>query len=90
MTPTHGVTAAQIEAALQSALQPASLTVTDDSHQHAGHAGAGDGSHFSVHVRAACFEGLSHVQRHRLVYDAVQDLMSQGIHALAVEVVSCE
>jgi len=89
MTPTHppahGVTADQIEAALREALQPQSLTVQDDSHLHAGHAGAREGRHFSVSIRGACFNGLSHVQRHRLVYDALRELIPQGIHALAIQ-----
>lgn len=85
MTPPTGVTADQIEAALKSALQPLSVEVTDDSHLHAGHEGAKSGRHFSVHLRAACFQGLSHVQRHRLVYDALRDLIPQGIHALAIK-----
>ncbi|MES2089722.1 MAG: BolA family protein [Pseudomonadota bacterium] len=46
---------------------------------------AKSGRHFSVHLRAECFGGLSHVQRHRLVYDALRDLIPQGIHALAIK-----
>lgn len=85
MTPLHGVTAEQIQAALTQALQPLSIDVLDDSHLHAGHEGAKSGRHFSVHLRASCFNGLSHVQRHRLVYDALRDLIPQGIHALAIK-----
>lgn len=82
------VTASQLEAALRKALQPESCAVTDDSSQHAGHAGSNgalSGTHFSVLVRASCFNGLSHVQRHRLVYDALRDLIPQGVHALAIK-----
>lgn len=79
------VNAQQIEAALQAALQPESLSVTDDSHLHAGHAGAREGRHFSVRVVSARFGGTSRVQRHRLVYDALQELIPQGIHALAID-----
>jgi BolA family transcriptional regulator, general stress-responsive regulator len=81
------VTASQLESALRQALQPASLLVSDDSAEHAGHVGhSGDtGTHFSVQVRAQCFNGLSHVQRHRLVYDALRDLIPQGVHALAIK-----
>ncbi|MGC4062968.1 MAG: BolA family protein [Aquabacterium sp.] len=82
------VNASQLEAALHKALQPESCLVTDDSSQHAGHAGSSGadfGTHFSIHVRARCFNGLSHVQRHRLVYDALRDLIPQGIHALAIK-----
>ncbi len=85
MTPLQGVTAEQIQASLTLALQPLSIDVTDDSHLHAGHEGANSGRHFSVHLRAQCFNGLSHVQRHRLVYDALRDLIPQGIHALAIK-----
>src|SRR3990167_8508913 len=85
MTPLQGVTAEQIQSALTLALQPLSIDVLDDSHLHAGHEGAKSGRHFSVHLRAQCFNGLSHVQRHRLVYDALRDLIPQGIHALAIK-----
>lgn len=83
-TPT-GVSASQIEAALREALAPLSLQITDDSHLHAGHAGAREGRHFSVAIRSARFNGLTHVQRHRLVYDALRNLIPQGIHALAIK-----
>lgn len=83
--PKGDVTAAMIEATLREALSPDALEVIDDSHLHAGHAGAAEGSHFTVRVRGACFAGLSHVQRHRLVYDALRHLIPQGIHALAIK-----
>lgn len=82
------VTAEQIEAVLRAALEPESLQVVDDSLAHAGHAGssgASSGTHFTVQVKARCFNGLSHVQRHRLVYDALRNLIAQGIHALAIK-----
>jgi len=79
-----GVTAAQIEAALRAALHPLALEVQDDSHLHAGHAGARDGRHFTVRLTAAAFSGRPRVARHRLVYDALQALIPQGIHALAI------
>ena len=82
MTP---VTAAQVEGALRSALQPAALEVQDDSHLHAGHAGAKEGRHFTVRVSSAAFEGLSRVARHSLVYDSLRSLLADGIHALAIE-----
>lgn len=85
MTSPFRVSAEQIHAALQTALQPATLVVDDDSHLHAGHEGAKSGKHFTVTIRASCFTGLSHVQRHRLVYDALRDLIPQGIHALAIK-----
>jgi BolA protein len=79
------VTAEAIEAALRAALQPAELAVQDDSHLHAGHAGAREGRHFSVRIACASFNGLSRVARHRLVYDALRNLIPQGIHALAID-----
>lgn len=79
------VTAAQIEAALHAALAPEALAVEDDSHLHAGHAGAREGRHFSVRITSARFNGLSRIARHRLVYDALSLLIPQGIHALAIE-----
>lgn len=79
------VTAAQIEQILRAAFEPETLVITDDSHLHAGHAGAREGRHFSVHIRAARFQGMPHVQRHRLVYDALGTLMTRGIHALAIK-----
>jgi BolA protein len=79
------VSAAAIDAALRSALAPQALQVRDDSHLHAGHAGAREGRHFSVQVTSERFNGLSRVARHRLVYDALQTLIPQGIHALAID-----
>ena len=79
------VHAAEIETELHSALQPLTLEVQDDSHLHAGHAGAREGRHFSVRVVSERFNGLSRVARHRLVYDSLNSLMQRGIHALAID-----
>ena len=79
------VTALEIEASLRAALAPSWLEVQDDSHLHAGHAGAREGRHFSVRVASSRFNGLSRVARHRLVYDALRSLIPQGIHALAID-----
>jgi BolA family transcriptional regulator, general stress-responsive regulator len=71
---------------LVSAFEPTEITVTDESHLHAGHAGAAGGaSHFRVRIVAAAFRGIPPVARHRLVYEAVGDLMNSEIHALAIE-----
>lgn len=81
------MSAAKVEAIRQriaQALAPASLEVIDEGHLHAGHAGEGQG-HFRVRVVSDAFEGLMPIKRHRLVYDAVGDLMGAGIHALAIE-----
>jgi BolA family transcriptional regulator, general stress-responsive regulator len=83
---THiGVSSQAIETALRTALQPSALEVQDDSHLHAGHAGAREGRHFTVRVTSVHFAGRSRVARHRLVYDALRLLMPAGIHALAIE-----
>ena len=79
------VSASEIDAALRAALAPSALQVRDDSHLHAGHAGAREGRHFSVTLTSARFNGLSRVARHRLVYDALHTLIPQGIHALAID-----
>jgi BolA protein len=82
---TAPVTAGEIEILLGRALNPLSLHVQDDSHLHAGHAGAREGRHFSVRIVAAGFQGLGRVARHRLVYDSLGSLMARGIHALAID-----
>lgn len=79
------VSAEAIDAALREALQPSRLEVQDDSHLHAGHAGAREGRHFTVRITSARFAGCNRVARHRLVYDALRSLMPVGIHALAIE-----
>lgn len=78
------VSADQIEATLRESLAPTQLEIEDDSHLHAGHAGAREGRHFTVHIVSPAFNGLSRVARHRLVYHALSTLIPQGIHALAL------
>jgi BolA protein len=81
--------AQQMAQRLQEVLQPEQLEVIDESGQHAGHAGAngtGFGTHFRVRIASPLFAGKSRVARHRLVYDALQDFIDQGVHALAIEV----
>ena len=83
-------TAFAIEQCLRGRLAPTMLEVLDESYQHAGHAGANDsgvGTHFRVRVSSPQFTQLARVQCHRLVYDALQDFIDQGLHALAIEVV---
>lgn len=81
----HGVRSGDIQRVLSARLRPQRLDVRDDSHLHAGHAGAREGRHFTVTVVASCFAGLSRVARHRLIYDALSELMPKGIHALAID-----
>ena len=81
------MTATRLERLTQrlQALEPTRLDLEDDSHHHAGHAGAADGrGHFSVLIVSKRFAGLRQVQRHRLVYEAVGDLMATDIHALSI------
>jgi BolA protein len=81
-------TAQQLEQRLRETLQPTVLEVLDESFQHNGHAGAngtGFGTHFRVRITSHLFTGKSPVARHRLVYDALQDFLAQGLHALAIE-----
>lgn len=76
---------ATIEAALTAGLKPSALLVKDQSHLHAGHAGARDGrGHFDVIIISDAFEGQSRIHRHRMVYEAVGDLMQTDIHALSI------
>ena len=78
--------AATITQLLESALQPMILEVVDDSAKHAGHAGARPGgqTHFSVMIVSEQFNGLARVARHRMVYDALNPLYGEGLHALAI------
>lgn len=81
-------TASQLDQRLRDRLQPVTLEVIDESAQHNGHAGAngtGFGTHFRVRISSPLFSGQSTVARHRLVYDALQDFIDQGLHALAIE-----
>lgn len=76
---------ALIRSRLSAALAPVvSIDVRDDSAQHAGHAGASAGGHYSVTIVAAAFAGKPRVARHRMVYDALADALQRGIHALAI------
>ncbi len=71
---------------LQAALQPQTLEIIDESHHHVGHAGARDGrGHFRLHIVSSAFAGLSALQRHRLIYAALGELMQTDIHALSIE-----
>ena len=83
------ITAFAMENSLRQALAPTALEVLDESHAHAGHAGAngtGFGTHFRVQVASPLFAGLSRVRQHRLVYDALQEFIDRGAHAIAIEI----
>ena len=75
----------RICAQLRTALHTDMLEIIDDSHLHAGHAGASDGKgHFRVRIVSEDFQGLRTVQRHQLVYRSLADLMQTDIHALGI------
>jgi BolA family transcriptional regulator, general stress-responsive regulator len=81
-----GSRAQRLRERLERRFSPTRLVIDDESHLHAGHAGAAGGhSHFRVTIMAEAFRGMSAVARHRLVYAAVDDLMKSDIHALAIE-----
>lgn len=84
-TPQPRASLAVIEQRLREGLQPEQLEIQDDSAQHAGHAGAREGGHYTVRVVSERFRGLTRVARHRLVYDLMAELMRQGIHALVID-----
>ena len=74
-----------IRSKLEQALAPERLEITDDSHLHAGHAGAAGGAgHFTVHIVSSRFRERTTIERHRLVYQAVSDMMPKEIHALSI------
>lgn len=75
----------RIRVALQAELAPTALDVIDESHKHAGHAGARDGrGHFAVNIVSDAFTGLAPLARHRLVYAALGDMMQTDLHALSI------
>jgi len=76
---------AMIEKRLTEVFSPQSLNIVDESHKHAGHASAGGAGHFAVEIIADAFAGKTLIQRHRLIYDALDDAMNTEIHALSIK-----
>lgn len=76
---------AMIEERLNKAFKPEHLNIADESHLHAGHAQAGGAGHFAVEIVADAFADKTLIQRHRLVYDALDDIMNSEIHALSIK-----
>lgn len=77
---------AEIRNRLTEAFEPETLSVEDESHLHEGHEGARDGrGHFRVLIISHAFADRSLLDRHRLVYKALGDLMRTDIHALAID-----
>lgn len=69
-----------------AALTPSAIELIDDSHLHAGHAGArAGGGHYRLSIVSAAFSGKNTVARHRLIYDTLGDMMRRDIHALAIQ-----
>jgi BolA protein len=82
---------ALIEERLRCALEPQALQINDDSATHAGHAGAREGGgHFTVSIVSRHFTGKALLQRHRMVYGALQELLPGEIHALSIKAFSPE
>ncbi len=78
------MTSDKIKQQLHEALQPELIEIIDDSAAHAGHAGAKQGGHYNVTIVAKAFNGKTLVQRHQLIYQALNDLMKTEIHALGI------
>jgi len=67
-------------------MAPEALEVVDESHLHVGHAGARDGrGHFRIRITSSRFDGQPRLARHRMIYQALGDMMSTDIHALSIE-----
>ena len=76
----------RIEEFLSATFAPSRLRVRDQSHLHVGHAGARDGKgHFAVEIVSSSFAGLSRIERHRRIFDALGDMMDTDIHALNIQ-----
>ncbi len=75
----------QIRSRLDATFAPLECQLEDESHLHAGHAGAASGAgHYTVRLVSDRFDGLNRIARHRLVYDCLRDMMHRDIHALNI------
>ena len=70
---------------LTDVFSPQALNIIDESAKHAGHASAGGAGHFVVEIVSDAFDGNSLIQRHRQVYEALDDIMHSEIHALSIK-----
>lgn len=78
----------QIRSSLSS-LEPVQIEIIDESHKHAGHAGARDGGgHYVLRIVSSRFSGKNTVARHRMIYSALGELMKREIHALTIQAYS--
>ena len=75
----------RIRVCLETAFAPTRLELIDDSHRHAGHAGAREGGHFILRIAAPAFAGKRPLECHRMIYAALGELMRTDIHALSIE-----
>ena len=83
--------ATRIESILTSSFAPTKILVKDQSHLHAGHAGAQDGrGHFAVTIVSEQFEGQSKIARHRMIFDALGEMMQTDIHALSIKALTAD
>lgn len=83
--------AARIESLLTSSFAPTKILVKDQSHLHAGHAGAEDGrGHFAVTIVSEQFAGQSRIARHRMIFDALGEMMQTDIHALSIKALTAD
>lgn len=87
MSSNKGVVAQEIEKRLQEALNPEVLKVIDESDQHIGHAGYREGgeSHFKVVIKACALNEYSRINKHQKIYEILDDLMKEKIHALSID-----
>jgi BolA protein len=76
---------AMIRERLNEVFAPDALNIIDESAKHVGHASAGGAGHFVVEIVSDAFEDKSAIQRHRLVYKALEDAMHSEIHALSIK-----
>tara|TARA_B100000886_G_C20034880_1_gene331372 strand:+ start:173 stop:439 length:267 start_codon:yes stop_codon:yes gene_type:complete len=65
-------------------LEPLDIKIEDEGHLHVGHAGAKSGGHFKLYIVSECFKDMTHIERHKLIYKTLSDLMSTEIHALSI------
>jgi len=79
----------RIQVLLEARFSPARVAVRDDSARHAGHPGArGGAGHFAVRIESDAFSGRTRLQRHRMVYEALAEMLPAEIHALNIEAIS--
>lgn len=71
-----------------SVLNPITLEIEDNSAAHAGHKGNGGGGHFNLNIASSHFSQKSQIMRHRLIYQALGDLIPQHIHAISIVAIS--